>query len=313
MIERIVIEPAALADEVARALDPELRTWRLGAAAAPPPGVHVFETDLARWGDPAWDPGPFDWAVGDRAWIEPTWLRARAPAGGPEQTAALLERALTRLQRFVDRRNEASGGPCFERVLRRHRALHDRRLPLMRVDHDHAVDTWRWVLRLRPDAGMALQMAALFHDVERLKSEARERREHRAADYDAFKLAHARAGAVMTRRALISAGVDPRVVAGVEALVAEHERPSHPAGVSDPEERALLNDADALSFFSLNASGFLDYYGPAHTRTKIAYTLRRLRPEHQGRLARLHLRADVLALLSEQLPRVGDQTTRRSA
>lgn len=313
MIERVVIDPPELADELARALPPELRGPKLGPAVAPADAaVHVFHTDLARWGDPSWDPGPLDWSIGDRAWIEPVWLRVRAPARPAAALAALLERALTRLQRFVERRNAASGAPWFERVLRRHRALHERRLPLVRVDHDHAVDTWRWVLRLAPDAGLPLQLGALFHDVERLESEARERREHRAADYDAFKQAHARTGALMTRRALVSAGVDAATVAEVEALVAEHERPGDD-GASAAGERALLNDADALSFFSLNASGFLDYYGPAHTRKKIAYTLRRLRPEHHGRLCRLHLRADVLALLAEQLPQVRDHTTRRSA
>lgn len=316
MIERVVLDPPELADEVVRALDPELRTWRLGPAPAEPPGVPVFATDLERWGDPAWDPGRLDGTVGDLAWTRPVWLRVRLPADAgeraPERAADLLARVLTRVQRFVDRRNDVSSNPWFERILRRHRALHDRRLPLVRADHDHAIDAWRWALRLRPDASLALQVAALFHDVERLKTEAHERREHRAADYDAFKQAHARAGALLTRRALTSAGTDPGTIAQVEALVAEHERPGD--GAADPEERALLSDADALSFFSLNASGFLDYYGPAHTRTKIAYTLRRLRPEHHDRLRRVHLRLDVLALLREQLPRAaGGETTRRSA
>ncbi|MCO5171380.1 MAG: DUF4202 family protein [Planctomycetes bacterium] len=301
MIERVAIDPPALAAPLAAALAPELPARRVGPAVEPPLGVRAYHTDLARWADPAWDPGPLDWALGDHAWNEPVWLRVRVPSrGAPARLAPLLERALTRLQRFIDRRNDVSGGPWFDRVLRRHRALHDRRLPLVRADHDHAVDTWRWVLRLRPDASLALQAAALFHDVERLKSEARARKEHLAPDYAAFKTAHARAGAALARRALTSAGLDPGAVAQVEALIAGHERPGEP----DDEERALLNDADALSFFSLNASGFLDYYGPDHTRAKVAYTLGRLRPAQRWRLGRLHLRADVLALVRAQAPEV---------
>lgn len=313
MIERVAIDPPALAAPLAAALDPELPARRVGPAIEPPAGVRTYHTDLARWADPAWDPGPLDWSLGDHAWNEPVWLRVRAPArGAPARLAPLLERALTRLQRFVDRRNDVSGGPWFDRVLRRHRALHDRRLPLVRADHDHAVDTWRWVLRLRPDASLALQAAALFHDVERLRSEARARKEHLAPDYVAFKTAHARAGAALARRALTSAGVDAATIAQVEALVAGHERPGDP-GDPGEEERALLNDADALSFFSLNASGFLDYYGPDHTRRKVAYTLDRLRPAQRWRLGRLHLRGDVLALVREQVPALEDGPTGRGA
>lgn len=312
MIERVLIDPPALAEPLSRALDPELRAIPLAPAEAAPPVVPVFLTNLERWGDPAWDPGRFDWTLGDLAWTRPVWLRVRVHVReGPERLAELLARALTRLQRYIERRNVDSRGPVFERILRRHRALHDRRLPLVRADHDHAVDTWRWTLRLRPEASLGLQVAALFHDVERLGSEARERREHRAADYEAFKRAHARAGAEVTRRALRSAGVDEATIARVTALVAEHERPAD--GAADPEERAVLSDADALSFFSLNASGFLDYDGPAHTRTKIAYTLGRLRPEHHDRLRRMHIRSDVLALLAERRGGAGGGTARRSA
>jgi hypothetical protein len=74
---------------------------------------------------------------------------------------------------------------------------------------------------------------------------------------------------------------------------------------------ALINDADALSFFSLNASGFLDYYGVEHTRKKIDYTLRRLRPDARARLRGVHLRRDVRALLVEQAPELGER--RRTA
>src|SRR5205814_582070 len=83
----------------------------------------------------------------------------------------------------------------FDKVLARHCELHDMNKPLVAADFDHARDTWRWVLRLAPHASLAVQVAALFHDVERLASESEARIEHRAADYEAFKKAHAAAGA----------------------------------------------------------------------------------------------------------------------
>lgn len=204
-----------------------------------------------------------------------------------------VEAVLTRFQRFLARRNPASAGAAFERVLARHRALHDRTKPLVRADLDHALDTWQWLLRLDPGASLAAQVAALFHDVERLASEAEVRIEQHASDYCAFKNEHARRGAAMTRAALASTGLAQPVIERAVELVAGHEQPGRDA------ERLLLNDADALSFFSLNSDGFLRYYGVEHTRRKIAYTLARLRGGARGRLMRIRYHPDVAASLDE--------------
>lgn len=111
---------------------------------------------------------------------------------GPGEKLARTARAvLTRCQRWMDRRNEASRGPLFDRVLARHREAHDLARPLVRADYNHALDTWQWLLRLAPDAGLAVQLAALLHDVERLISEAEARIEHQAGDYQTFKDGHA--------------------------------------------------------------------------------------------------------------------------
>jgi hypothetical protein len=185
----------------------------------------------------------------------------------------------------VGRRNAASATPLFDRVLERHRAHHDLGKPLVRADWAHAVDVWQWVIRLDPEAGLAVQLAALFHDVERLVSEADVRVEHRADDYQAFKDEHARRGAEMADQALTAAGVDARTRDQTARLIAGHER-----GLS------LLSDADALSFFSLNSPGYRDYFGPEATRKKIAWTLARLRPEARERLETVRLRPDIAAI-----------------
>jgi hypothetical protein len=165
--------------------------------------------------------------------------------------------------------------------------------PLVRADYNHALDVWQWTLRLEASASLAVQLAALFHDVERLASEADARVEHLAPDYQQFKDAHARAGAAIARRVLLEAGVSSSTIDRAGLLVAEHERPS-----SDPEV-ALLNDADALSFFSLNSSGYADYFGPEPTRKKIAYTWNRMRPAARAKLASVRLREDVRQMLEE--------------
>jgi hypothetical protein len=236
---------------------------------------------------------PFDEAIA-RASGERISIR------GPCRTiAAVGLEVLTRYQRHVDRRNDASSGPLFDAVLRAHAGLHDFGKPLVVADHDHALDTWQWLLRLEPEAPLALQLAALFHDVERLESEADRRVEHHAPDYQAFKDAHARRGGERAREVLISAGLDAATAARVGELVAVHERRAEARAGDDGAAIDLLNDADALSFFSLNSAGYADYFGPAQTRRKVAYTLGRMSPRARAKLSGVRLRPDVMHFLGE--------------
>src|SRR5262249_272955 len=153
-------------------------------------------------------------------------------------------------------------------------------LPLVRADHDHAIDAWQWVLRLDPGASAEVQVAALFHDIERLRSEARARVEQHAPDYQAFKDRHARRGAHDVPPPLEAA---PGDVARLCDRVRRHERAD-----ADPE-RTLLADADVLSFFALNSAGYLAYFGPDATRNKVAYSLGRASPRVRRWLVRIRM------------------------
>lgn len=246
---------------------------------------HVRASD---WQRPDFDTWAFDVAIDELA-SDPFSLRIADDARDP---AFPLE-VLNRCQRHIGRRNRHSQGQLFTRVLRRHRALHDLEKPLVRADYNHSLDVWQWVLRLECDASLALQLAALFHDVERLVSEADERVEHLAADYQSFKDAHARGGAEITLQVLAEAGVAEPVRARVAELIARHERQS------DDPEIALLNDADALSFFSLNSHGYARYFGPEQTKKKVAYTWNRMREGARTKLSTIRLRPDVRGMLDE--------------
>jgi hypothetical protein len=214
-------------------------------------------------------------------------LRVRGAAASLVLTALQV---ITRLQRHVWRTNSSSDGPQFHAALARHRALHDRTKPLVRADYDHACDTWQWMLRLEPRAGLAAQLAALFHDIERLETEADARVEHRAPDYQAFKDAHAQAGAGIAAGTLSDLFGDA-VVERVGSLIVGHERRS-----ADPDA-ALLGDADALSFFSLNSDGYIDYFGAEQAERKVRWTLARMSERARTRLRQVHLRADIAALV----------------
>ncbi len=251
---------------------------------------HAPTISAEQWVDRRCPFEPFD------AIVEPAARTTRATLGvyGPlEAVVATSLEAMTRWQWLVARRNRASQTADFDAVLARLEALHDLEKPLVRADHIHALDTWQWLLRLDPAADAGLQMAALFHDVERLESEADERVEHHAADYAEFKANHARRGASLARDVLEGCGVPSATRERAVSLVAEHESPGAEPG------RALLIDADALSFFSRNSDGYVDYFGLAEARRKVAYSLGRMRPAARARLATVRLREDVARLVNE--------------
>jgi Domain of unknown function (DUF4202) len=116
--------------------------------------------------------------------------------------------------------------------------------------------------------------------------------EHHSADYLAFKQRHAAGGAARVRSLLVEIGAPAPLVDAVAGMVADHEQPA-----GDPDKQ-LLNEADALSFFSLNACGFARYYGPVHTRRKVEFPLRRLGPRGRAELGRIRHRADFQALIA---------------
>ena len=252
----------------------------------------------------AWRAGRVDFYAIDAA-ADAMGERGLVPSGVAGEPGARFE-LLTRCQRWLGRRNPASLEPWFDRALTVHRQLHDCSRPLPRADHNHALDSWQWLLRLDAEAGAALQLAVLFHDVERLTSEADHRHEHLAPSYGEFKRHHAVQSARRMAEALAGIAAPTDAVARAAELIAAGDRPQAAWETGDGE-LALLEDADALSFLSLNSPGFLDYYGPAHTSCKIDWTLRRLSPRACAYMVNVRLRADVVRLLDAAIARPMDQ------
>ncbi|MGE0870188.1 MAG: DUF4202 family protein [Kofleriaceae bacterium] len=230
-----------------------------------------------------WQSDDFDFWAFDRA-IDDLVANAR-PLKVADPEGSTIAQIAIRARRLADARNAGSRASWFDRVLAAHRALHELDKPLVRADFDHAVDSWQWTLVLDVEVTAAVQLAALLHDIERLRSEPDVRIEHHAADYQAFKIAHARAGAVVARELLAIAGVPRAIVDEACALVAHHEQ----RGPRPDPSVAAINDADALSFFSLNSPGYLAYFGAAQTARKVSYTLARMSPEARAWLPRLRL------------------------
>jgi hypothetical protein len=298
VLDRLILRGAGATRVSLPLLSTEFPTLHVGyAATEDDPAEELLELDARDWfARPLYN---FDRSIAMAAdWRSATlWLRLDDDPTVSFTTLAVV----TRFQRLLGRRNRYSDDLRFTVLLESHRALHRLEKPLVRADYDHALDTWQWLLRLDPHASLGLQLAALFHDVERLDSEADARHEQYAPDYQAFKDHHAETGAFITGQLLERLGFEADVIAETCSLIMQHERSSRDS-VQEPD-RQLIADADALSFFSLNSVGYLDYFGLEQTGRKVRYTIGRMSASARDRLRTIALPPPVMELLHQQLIR----------
>ncbi|MET0402063.1 MAG: DUF4202 family protein [Cystobacter sp.] len=300
MLQQLLLSETESGAEAARYSSPgafallrtEFPTLAVGLRAPGEGGAQV-RLEAPEWRAPLFDPSLWDERVFGAATARPDECLRLHLTGAPRpalETTAL--EVLTRYQGLIGRRNAASEGALFDALLTRHRALYELSRPHALSNYRHALDTWQWVLRLEPQADLALQAAALFHDVEQPGSEPPARLQPLGRD---DQDAHAGRSAALTHEVLRELGLEPGLGERVRRLILHHERSATAPGL------ALLNDADALSFFSLQASGFARAFPRSQTRRTVARTLGRLRPQQRWRLARIRLAPQVRRLLEEAL------------
>lgn len=136
-------------------------------------------------------------------------------------------------------------------------------------DPVHSKNTLEWLLKLKPDADEALQIAALGHDIERAMQQRKIRREN-FPDYDRFKAAHASNSAEILKEIMLECGVeDETLIQEVYDLVCRHE-------VGGDRRCDLLKDADGISFFEVNLPFYYQRNGPEETKRRCLWGYRRL-------------------------------------
>ena len=136
-------------------------------------------------------------------------------------------------------------------------------------DPVHSKNTLKWLLKLKPDADEALQIAALGHDIERAVQQRKVRRED-FPDYDRFKAAHAINSAEILKETMLQCGVaDETLIQEVYDLVRRHE-------VGGDSRCELLKDADGISFFEVNLPFYYQRNDPEETKRRCRWGYRRL-------------------------------------
>jgi hypothetical protein len=269
--------------------------------------------------------------------FDETLARSRGDAlmvRGDRHVELVACEALTRYQRFVQRRNGSSRTRVFEQILKAHRALCE---PLATNEFDQALDTWQWMLRLDPAATLTAQLAALFYvSLAEPAADTTSTTDNVLATPETTPEVGARVplhsetylrasppvvdeyGNPITREPdLVTMPAPPPLPREstarpakrtwtLEALAAAGVEESIAARVGEivslqerrgrDTEMDLLSDAAALSFLSLGSPAYLDTFGPEHTRQKLVNTLGQMGDVARTKLSLVRLRPDVRTL-----------------
>jgi len=135
-------------------------------------------------------------------------------------------------------------------------------------DPIHAKNTLEWLLRLKPDANEALQIATLGHDIER----AIEKRKVKRKDYqsyDEFKDAHALNSAKIMREIMKEYSINKAMIEKVFFLVRHHEN-------GGTKLADVLKNADSISFFQVGLSFYHIRHNLEETKERCLWGIKRL-------------------------------------
>ncbi|MDD5340941.1 MAG: DUF4202 family protein [Patescibacteria group bacterium] len=136
-----------------------------------------------------------------------------------------------------------------------------------KTEFDHLHSVWQWVLKLKPGANIALQLAALGHDIDRSIEERRIKKQD-FATYDEYKEEHALLSAQIMCEILRKYNFDESTIVKVKHLIENHEV----GGSGDIE---ILKEADSVAFFN-NLPHYLEMHTPNETIDKIKFMYNRL-------------------------------------
>jgi hypothetical protein len=147
-----------------------------------------------------------------------------------------------------------------------------------KTEYDHSQSVWQWVLKLKPDADTALQIAALGHDIDRSFEDYRKMKA-KFATYDEYKKEHALLSAKIMCDLLKKHNFDKTIINKVKNLIENHEV----GGKGDVE---ILKEADSIAFFNN-----LPYYRQTHTQKettdKIKFMYNRLNSKAKSMISEI--------------------------
>jgi len=136
-----------------------------------------------------------------------------------------------------------------------------------KTEYGHSQSVWQWVLKLKPDADIALQIAALGHDIDRSFGDYRKMKA-RFKTYDGYKKEHALLSAKITCEILKKHNFDKATIDKVRHLIENHE-------IGGEGDVVILMEADSMTFFN-NLPHYRQEHTQKETMDKIRFMYNRL-------------------------------------
>jgi ribosomal protein S27AE len=171
-------------------------------------------------------------------------------------------------------------------------------------EYRHGNDVLSWVQRLSPRATLPLQLAALFHDIDRVVTPGKGggfRGNRNSAAYALHKKQHAQRSAVFIGPRLREIGFVSRVVERALFLIRHHDDTGEEVEVlRDPDLNTLVA-ADTFAFFTSIAPKLYATEGEARLRDKVRFMVDKLPDDARLLLWRSRLRNSVFERIKAEI------------
>lgn len=171
-------------------------------------------------------------------------------------------------------------------------------------EKEHARVVSGWLEKLTKNPSVALRIAALFHDVDRIITPnvgGGFKGDRRSRKYQEHKKAHAKRGADYICPKLLEHGVDAQLVDRVEFLIVHHDDTGPEVESSQDGELNLIVAADSLAFFTSIAPRLYDEEGEERLKDKILFMIGKMPSFARELLSSQKLENDIFNRLKDEV------------
>lgn len=158
------------------------------------------------------------------------------------------------------------------------------------VEERHSQDTLNWIIKIDKNASSSLQIAGLFHDIDRTMTD------YKGSfgianlqEYRKYKKEHAARCAKLTRQLLQKNNFPSELIKQVANLISNHDNYE----ISNDSELEILRLADSLAFFNNNDIVNLQKYGSEKHRLKVKFMVERIKLEQKHWFSNLKVKDEL--------------------
>lgn len=171
-------------------------------------------------------------------------------------------------------------------------------------EKEHAKTVLSWVEKLTDNPSVALKVAALFHDIDRLVTPGVGggfKGERTGKEYQEHKKAHAKRSADYVCPRLLEHGVDPQLVERIRFLISNHDDTGTEVDGLGDEELDILVAADSFAFFTSIAPKLHQEEGEERLKDKIRFMIDKMPAFAKELLASHRVENDIFNRLKDEV------------